>query len=259
MLKKIDETLSYSIQEVEEEKEKAYVPNIQERIREKNSEFIGELLGAIDDGLPADWSCYEYLKQKNASPLQARAIVNKLTDQALELADTLDTKDIDLKYAYRGYKKKELEHLTDLYAGIIVDADRYADTHKKIRAPRKKKAPSVEKLLKSFKYSRGIERYKIASIDPVKVIGSQVLYMFNSKNNVLTILKALDRGGLSIKGTTIIGFDPNTSYSKTIGRKTQETLDMVLNSGKVALRKLQDKPARSTRTNDATVLLKVEK
>ncbi len=259
--RKIDETLSYSLKVVEKE-EGVYKPNIQERIREKNSEFVGELLGAIDDGLPKNWSCYDYLKKNNATPLQAAAVANRLSGQAIELAEALTTSDAQLKSAYKAYKPKELEALAKLYAGIVIDADRYADTNKKIRAPRKKKAPSVEKLLKTFKYSKGIDRYKIASIAPSKVLGAQELYMFNAKNNLLTVLKANDRAGLSIKGTTIVNYDTKTSYCKTIGRKTQETIDAVLGSGKVALRKLQDnksKPVTTTRTNESTVLLKVEK
>ena len=243
-------------------KVKSYRPSIQEAIREKNSEFIGELLGAIDDGLPKGWSCYEYLKKNKATPLQAGAVAKRLLGQVEELIEALENPDDQLKEAYSRYTKKEMNAMLDLYSGIVIDADRYADTNKKIRSPRKKKAPSVEKLLKTFKYSRGVDKFKIASIDPAKLIGAQELYMFNSKNNLLTVLKAQDRAGLSVKGTTIIGYDTKTSYCKTIGRKTQEVIDQVLKSGKVALRKLQDdksKPVTTTRTNESTVLLKAER
>jgi hypothetical protein len=100
---------------------------------------------------------------------------------------------------------------------------------------------------------------RLASIDPVKVLEAQELWTYNWKTKTLSVMKAIDRGGLMIKGTTIINYAPQNSFAKTIGRKTQETLDEVLTGGKVALRKIMEgaKPIKSTRINDSTVLLRV--
>jgi len=67
--------------------------------------------------------------------------------------------------------------------------------------------------------------------------------------------------GLSVKGTTIVGFDAHKSLQKTL-RKPAEQLKEFKKAGKVALRKfLEDIPTTETllngRLNDTTVLLKV--
>ena len=67
--------------------------------------------------------------------------------------------------------------------------------------------------------------------------------------------------GLSVKGTTITGFDPQKSIQKTL-RKPLDQLKDFKSAGKVALRKfLDDIPTTETvlngRINETTVLLKV--
>ena len=48
---------------------------------------------------------------------------------------------------------------------------------------------------------------KIASISPSKIVGAEVLFLFNSKTNQLSYYHARDRGGLEVKGTSILNFD----------------------------------------------------
>jgi hypothetical protein len=67
---------------------------------------------------------------------------------------------------------------------------------------------------------------------------------------------------LSVKGTTIIGFNENTSVCKTL-RKPEEKLKEFKAAGKVQLRKfLEDINATDTkmngRINEETILLKVQ-
>jgi hypothetical protein len=69
--------------------------------------------------------------------------------------------------------------------------------------------------------------------------------------------------GITVKGTTLIGYDDKTSVTKTL-RKPQETLKRVLEGGKLVLRKMMDeikskeKPARG-RINMDVVLVRVAK
>jgi hypothetical protein len=78
------------------------------------------------------------------------------------------------------------------------------------------------------------------------------------------VFRAVDRGGLNVKSTAITGYDPATSQAKKIGRKTDEILNSVTTSGKVALRKLFDTINTDNlkfvdRLNSNTILLKVVK
>jgi hypothetical protein len=107
---------------------------------------------------------------------------------------------------------------------------------------------------------------KLASIPPEQIVGAQELWTYNTKYKILTLFKALDRGGLDVKGSSIIKYDETASKSKTVGRteaaKTS-TIDTVLNGGKVALRNLMntqktDKPL-AYRINENTILLRIVK
>jgi hypothetical protein len=245
------------------ERPKAYQPTIQERIKEKHSNMIGELEGMLDDGvITADWSMYQYLTKLGATPMSAMAIANKYRPVAAELLDVLtELEDEQLQEGYEKYTVEEVEDLVLIYQTIVDDCERFASVNKKITKARKKKPVSKEKLLKGFQYLASDNTYKIASIEPSKIIGAQELWTFNVKSKLLSVYRAVDRGGLSVKGTAILNFDEKTSTSKTIGRKTAERIESVLKGGKVVLRKLMDdingKGVEPKRLNKQTVLLKV--
>jgi hypothetical protein len=146
------------------------------------------------------------------------------------------------------------------FSKLLEDAQSYGNVAKKTKTPRKPRAVSVEKKLKGLKYQKEDNTYKIASINPEKIIGAQELWCFNTKNKVLTVFRALDRGGLQVKGTSIICFDEATSLSKGAGRKPELVLEKIAKSGKIVLKKLMDElktdKQLQTRINDNTILIK---
>ena len=119
----------------------------------------------------------------------------------------------------------------------------------------------MEKKIKNLKWQREDATYKIASILPEKIIGSQELWTFNTKYKTITVLRAQDRGGLQVKGTSITGYDPKTSFTRGTGRKTEDTVRRVLDGGKIVLRKIMDElkteKALAYRINENTILLRV--
>jgi len=157
--------------------------------------------------------------------------------------------------------RKELKERIMFFNKLIDDAQRYGNVTKKTRAPRKPRTISMDKKLKNLKFQKENNEYKIASINPEKIIGAQELWTFNTKYKIVTVFRAIDRGGLQVKGTSIIGYDEKTSFSKGTGRKPEIVLDKLQNSGKIVLRKLMeelktDKPLQ-IRINENTVLMKV--
>ena len=100
------------------------------------------------------------------------------------------------------------------------------------RKPRKKKVISKEKQIKSFKYLDHHADTKSISVHPTELIGANAAIVYNSKTRKLGVYhasnidpKGLKRegSGLSVKGTSIQGFDPKKSVSKTL-RKPKEQL-----------------------------------
>lgn len=239
--------------------------SVQTHIWNKGTAVLSELEGMLDDGIiTPQWSLHDFLLKKEISTVIAKRIADHFAPRADELLEVMTmTDDDELQYAYRGYDTDDLTNMTVIYQGFVDEATRYAINAKKIRKmTRKRKLPSVERMLKHFVFAKTDNTYKLASIDPSKIVGAQALWVFNPKNCILTVYRAMDRGGLGIKRTTITNIDEKNSVSKRIGRKTAERLEAVLTGGKVTLRKLMDTitsdQLKLTRITKNHVLLRVE-
>lgn len=258
--RKLIETLEKHSNNSQEVKvEKANVVSIQDRIRDKASDLIGDVEEMIDKN--ETFSLYDWLKSNEVPATYAPRIAAYYAPILGELIEASEGLDPQLKEGYRHYTKKQLEQRIMFFNTLIEDAERYSDTTKKARVPRKPRTVSVEKKLKNFKYQKEDINYKIASINPEKIIGCQELWTFNTKYKTLTVFRALDRGGLQVKGTSIINYDEKSSVTKRTGRKPEVFVDKVLNGGKVVLRKLTDEMKNDAplayRINENTILLKV--
>jgi hypothetical protein len=228
-------------------------------MRERQSDIIGDIEELIDSG--ETFSLYDWLKAKEIPAAYCPAIVAYYSPCLGELIEALEGGDPQLKEAYAHFNKKQLRERIEFFNKLIEDAERYGNVTKKTRAPRKPRAISVEKKLKNFKYQKESNEYKIASINPEKIIGAQELWTFNTKYKLVTVFRALDRGGLQVKGTSIVGYDEATSISKGTGRKPEIVLDKFKNGGKIVLKKMMEelktnKPLQY-RINENTILMKV--
>jgi hypothetical protein len=260
--KAIRESLEYMEAEKQEDETKPVIekPSIQDRIAEKLNDYIGDIENIVDN-LPKDWSMYKHL-QSTQFPAKLTIKVAEFYRPVLEeLESALEGDDEQLKEAYKHLSKPKLRERVALFQAIVDDCDRYAGNIRKQRAPRKKKAPTTDKLLKHFQFQKESNEYKLKSVAPESVIGAQELWTFNTKYKILTVFRANGHAGLTVKRTTIAGFDVDNSISKRVGRKTEDTLQRVLTGGKVVMRKLMDEissdPIKiADRINNNVVLLK---
>jgi len=239
------------------------VMSIQDRMREKAHDIGGEIEGFIDDNIDSDTaeSFYDWLQKMQIPAAYIPGISAKIAPRLLEVIEAYDLKSGDLIEAYAYCKKKDFERMIKFFDSMIEDAERYGSNTKKVRTARKPRVVSVEKKLKGLKWQKEDATYKIASVSPEKIIGAQELWTFNTKYKTLTVFRAIDRGGLQVKGTSIIGFNDTTSFTKGTGRKTEEYVKSVLDGGKLVLRKIMeelktDKPL-AYRINENTILLRV--
>jgi hypothetical protein len=256
---KLAECLKKSVVVVEEvnQPEKVVV-SVQDRIREKASDLIGDIEELLDKG--EAFSMYEFLQKNEVPAIYAPMIVNHYAPWLGELLEASEGEDEQLKEAYRHLTKKQLNARIVFFNSLIEDAERYGNNTKKTRAPRKPRAVSVEKKLKNLKFQKEDKEFKIASINPEKIIGAWELWTFNTKYKTLTVLRAIDRGGLQVKGTSIINYDEKNSFTKRTGRKPEEYVKKTLDGGKLVLRKvmdgLKDAPL-AYRINENTILLRI--
>jgi hypothetical protein len=234
--------------------------SIQDRMRDRQDDIIGDIEELLDQS-NNELNLYDWLKTSAIPASYCQAIVDYYTPCLDELIQAYEGKDEQLKEAYRHMSRKELKERVLLFNKLIDDAQRYGNVTKKVRKPRKPRTVSMEKKLKNFKYQKEDNTYKIASINPEKIIGAQELWTFNTKYKIVTVFRAIDRGGLQVKGTSIIGYDEASSMSKGTGRKPEIVLDKIPKSGKIILKKMMDelktdKPLQA-RINENTVLIKV--
>jgi hypothetical protein len=256
----LEETFAYTLTKAKIQSE-SNIPkqSIQERMRDKQHDIIGDIEELIDSEQP--FSLYDWLKAKEIPAAYCPAIVSYYAPWLEELIEVLEGSDPQLKEAYSHMTKTMVKNRVVFFSNLIEDAERYGNVTKKTRTPRKPRTISVEKKLKNLKFQKEDNNYKIASINPEKIIGAQELWTFNTKYKIVTVFRAIDRGGLQIKGTSITNYNETASLSKGTGRKPEIVLDKLQKSGKIVLRKLMeelstDKPLQ-VRINENTVLMKV--
>jgi len=128
-----------------------------------------------------------------------------------------------------------------------------------VRKPRMVKVKSVTQQTKTLKYLKSSVEFKVTSIDPSHILQNKRVYLFNTKNRMLTILSTDDK--FEIRGTTIQGVNAEESMSIRL-RKPEEFLSVILKNAYPRVMKeiagLTTKPqVPNGRTNDQTIILKV--
>ena len=233
--------------------------NIQDRIKAKTLDLLGDIESSIDND--TSFSLYDYLKKNNTPPSYCSDVINKYAVVLDELLEAADGKDEQLVEAYRFLNKKQLTSRISFINRIITDAEKYSENTKKTRAPQKPRPIKIETLLKNFKFQKEDNTLKLASVKPERIIGAQELWTYNTKYKTLTVYRASNATGLQIKGTSILNFDTTNSLGKSTGRKNEEFIKRVMTSGKVALRTLMNdiktNNVFTNRINENTILLKV--
>ena len=245
-------------------------PTIQERVRDAAYSMTDELEDAVESFQkdpenfdPKAFKVLNLLKGRQVKAAHAR-IIKTLYARDLAELEELASGDADeqLREGYAHLSRKQVKNLIAFYQEISAACDMLAQEAKVNRAPRAKKSVPKEKLIAKLKYKKTDEPLKLVSINPVDVIGATELWVFNTKTRKLGKYVADSiQGPLSVKGTSIIGFDEHQSIQKTL-RKPEEKLKEFKAASKVQLRKFLDginatDTKMNGRLNEETILLRV--
>jgi len=242
----------------------AYRPTIQDRLAERTSEIIGELEGIFDDvatGVKNPTKLYDYLVANNVVQSQLGKYEDVYKTRKAELELAVSKKDEQVREGYSHLKAADFKRIIAWIDDLLAAVEQYRGVKKATKKARVKKAPSKEKLVARLKYAKDNAALKIVSINPANIIGAGELWVYNTKSRKLGRYVAAAYKQLSIKGTSIEGFDTDKSVCKTL-RKPEEKLKEFAKAGKIQLRKfLDDIKATETkmngRINTDIVLLKV--
>lgn len=239
---------------------------IQDRMLAQARSYASEIDGDMDNVFTkqeSQFDLYQFLVEKQVTKPVAskmRAMYESAYDEIKESKSKKGDK--QLIEGYEFLKGKQLKDVMNWFEKLFHDFDNYIKHKNLNRKPRKKKAVSVDKVVSKLKYLKEYKDLRLVSIRPTDIIGSEQLWIFNVKTRKLGRYFAEDHNQLSIKGSTVLGFDPSKSYSKTV-RKPAEKLPELLKAGKVNLRKFLDEIRATTvkltgRINKDTILLRVE-
>jgi hypothetical protein len=215
--------------------------SIQERIREQISNYIGEIEEQVDllvtGGYKNNFNMYDWLRSNNVKAQQSNAIADYYTPLLRELTQVNIGKDPDLKEGYSHLTKKQLKSYIDFVKMIIDDACTWGSNQKTVRKTRAKKPQSVSKQVSNLKYQKDDKDLKLVSINPADIVGCNQLWLYDTKWRAIKRFDALGPAGLSVKGTTLQGFNAETAEQRKV-RKPSEILPRVLSGGKRVLSKL---------------------
>jgi hypothetical protein len=212
--------------------------SIQDRIKEKSSEMIGELEGYFDDyileGFTKPVSPYG-LMHGRIKGVHANKVMEFYKRKRQEYSLLIDTDEKDLKEAYSNFNKTQLKKLVTFCDSIITDCIKLNDESKVTRKPKKRKKKTPDQLVNKLIFCPESQPHNIKSINPAEIIGASQLWIFNIKNRKLGVYNTCDAEGLSVKGTTIANFDEVKSVMKTL-RKPEMFLSEIVKGGKVYMR-----------------------
>jgi hypothetical protein len=132
-----------------------------------------------------------------------------------------------------------------------------------IRKPRAKKIKPASVLVSKLQFLPEFKELNITSVDPKGIINASQLWVFNPKTRNLSVYHAVGRSGLSVRGTTITGYDTDASITKKI-RKPEQVIPQLMVAGKVDLRNLMKNLSTTEnkangRINKDTTLLRIVK
>jgi hypothetical protein len=253
--------------EVVEQKDLGPTVTIQDRLRDASYAMTDEIEEALD-GFSRDHETFNpkafkvlnLLKGKQAKAAHARIIRDIYAPQLAEYEEALEGSCPQLKEGYAHISKKNVKKIIEFYQEITTACEMLMQEARVNKKPRAKKAVPADKIVAKLKYCKSNEPMKLVSINPTDILGSKELWIFNTKTRKIGRYVAAEYQELSVKGTSITGFDENKSVQKTL-RKPEEQLKEFKAAGKVQLRRfLEDIKAvdikLNGRINEDTLLLK---
>ena len=246
-----------------EKARQVYKPTIQQLMFEASCEMTTDIEEALDNfarELDAkEVKSFDPVKIlravgcKMGHARQIRKFYEDALDEMVELNTKVSKRDIDdmreqLEEGYAHLDTKQKKAWLEIYRKIVDACDIIIAEAKVTRKPRKAKVKTASDLVKKLKYKASDADYGLASIPPSDIVGANILVVFNTKNRKLGLYYASNTDpkglmregtGLSVKGTTIVGYDEEKSLQRTI-RKPAEFLPQVKKTTRAKTEKLFD-------------------
>ena len=242
-------------------------PNVQEIMREKARDAAGELEAIFDEFITegkVTQKTVDLVAKFNVMPQHIPLIVDIWKKKFEEFNEVVDSNDPDLVEAYSFMGKVKLRNTIKFIEQVLSDLNSYISIKKASKAPRKRKAVPVEKIVSKLKYLKEfkdpLNKLELISVHPTKLHGASEAWVYDTARRKLHHYIADEYSkSFTVKGNTILGFDNNTSEVKTL-RKPGEQLKEIMGSKPAARKYFKDIKAVATapngRFNENMIILK---
>ena len=235
-------------EETEGEEKPKKVVNIQEIMREKADEALGDIEALFDEFIDSGFSKDFSVDKKVVSALATRNILpqhmasaikryQRLLDEYLEVQAG---KCEQLNEGYANYSKMQLRYAIKVIEDIIAEMNGYISLKQATKKPRAKKAVPVERIVAKLKHCKAFKddalKLELTGLSPAKLHESTEAWVYDTKKRKMHhyVADAYSKC-LMVKGNTVIGFDKKESGMKTL-RKPVEQITALMGS-KPAARK----------------------
>jgi hypothetical protein len=247
-------TVESSIESIESKVSKVKIDRTKEQALSYSEVIDGAIDGFVQNKVPTDFDITGYLKSKEITSPVAKEIGSYYKTVLSELEQAQS--DLE-EYGYGSWKKTQFKKFV-AFVQSIVDACTQQSVSAKVRKPRKKKAVSPVKLVSKMKYAKENVELNLKSVKPESIIDSTELWVYNVKYRKLAVYRAEKGGKLSVKGTTILGFDIKES-SQVMLRKPEEffkNTQLAKRALANGLKTIKTRPVTPNgRINEETILL----
>ena len=214
--------------------------DVQAAIRDRSMLFMDAIEVQMDkllhDPMRDFFNWYEFLNKMEIKPIHVSHIL------------------VEIENAKKGLEQPEA------FDPIVADLKKLASNKVATRAPTKRRVIKADKVVEKLQYCKRSDEFKLESINPEALIGSNGLWVFNTKYRDLIFYPG---SNITIQGTSLKNVDMDKSFRKVL-RKPLETLQAFLNATPKGRQKIfegvNSKPCKvSNRINKDCILLKVEK
>jgi hypothetical protein len=235
MARKINDTIMVDIDELED------------------SWIEGEKAEALD--------LYELFKKHELKGNAVETVRRRLEGWLLDYTDAYDKNCEQAVEGYSHLTRRELKRRIKVVETMIADLDKVKVAAKATRTVRVKKPKAADKQVARLKYKKEDIDLKLVSVNPVTLIGAMRAVVVNAKYKTVTEYISNRANGFEVKGTSLVGFDVETSRTKVM-RKPEEFIKFLTktpNQFKKAFDALSTKErAPNGRFNDETLIIKVQ-
>ena len=216
--------------EAAKKKEAAKKPNIQDHLREKTYDTLGELEDLYDQYIANDSKTekgmqkpFNIIHNSNLGPQFINMIVTHWTLVLDELKELQAGTCEQLNECYRHWGKIQVRNNIKFCEQVIADCGSYLQRKKANRTPRKRKPVSPEKLIRSFKYLKedtalGIKSSKVTDL----VDAGEAWFYDTKKRKLIYVVADTYSKTFSVKGASLIGIDTTKTVQKTLRKPAEQ-------------------------------------